>query len=218
MTAALWWDAFVDDKIWIDALIFGVLAGIHILSWPKIDEKTTPAKLAQDSAAKAARAAAEAALATTAAEAAKGGNAANAGDLGRAAEAAKAAAWDAAAEAAKADWAAAAADKERTAQASAMAKSVGIGITAVGILIPATLIAVTLAKPSLAILSQFFFADVWFVLSLIFGLTMTYSLGVGQPPYRRFIGWQYGPQLLALLIGALRLLTAIAILFVGTGK
>ena len=96
----------------------------------------------------------------------------------------------------------------------------GGGLGAVGILIPVTLITAQIGKPTIATLSQIFFADVWFTLSLIFGLHILFTVGVKAGTEnvlnrRGLIGIPYGLQLLSLLVGVIRLLVGVAILFSG---
>lgn len=137
--------AIVDDKIWIDILLFVVFSVVHMLAWSTstATSQTTSATVATVSGA------------------------------------------------------------------------VTGGIQAVGILVPATLVAVTLAHPKSSTLSQFLYADIWFTLSLFFGLSLLWSIGVNANVLRRFVGYQYGLQLFSLGVGSIRLLIGIAILFSG---
>ena len=103
------------------------------------------------------------------------------------------------------------------ASAAAITSAVTAGIAAVGILIPLTLGAAQVGHPGSGPLSQVFFGDAWFTLSLVFGLYTLWTVGVKGTTQnvlnRKDVGIAYGLQLLTLLIGVIRLLVGIAILF-----
>jgi hypothetical protein len=153
MDSNFWWGAFLDDKIWIDAIFFFVFGGINAISWWSLGAGKFPTDA-----------------------------------------------------------------QTRASAASSIGTTVGGGIAAVGILIPATLITAQIGHPTAATLSQIFFADVWFTLSLVFGLHIVFMIGVKAGSenvlnHRRLLGIPYGLQLLSLLVGVIRLLVGIAILF-----
>ncbi len=91
------------------------------------------------------------------------------------------------------------------------------GLTAVGILIPATLVAVQISHPNAAALSSVFFGDLWFALSLVCGLYVLWISGVKVSTEnvlnRKDVGISHGLQLLALLVGVARLLFGIYLVF-----
>lgn len=110
-------------------------------------------------------------------------------------------------------------DTARSAAATSLGSTVTGGITAVGILIPVTLAAAAIGHPGPTGLSDVFFADAWFTLSLVFGLYALFSVGVRGPTQnilnRPDVGIAYGLQLIAMLVGMIRLLIGIAIVFAG---
>lgn len=112
------------------------------------------------------------------------------------------------------------APEERIPVATSITATVSGEITAVGILIPATLVAVQIVKPTSAVLAVIFFADVWFALSLTFGLYILWTVAVKASTQnvlnRHDVGLVYGLQFITLLAGIVRLLIGIAILFSGS--
>lgn len=110
---------------------------------------------------------------------------------------------------------------DRSAAATSLSSTITGGITAVGILIPVTLIAAQIGHPSQTGLEDIFFADVWFTFSLVFGLYGLFTVGVRGSTEnilnRRDVGIVYGLELMTLLIGIVRLLIGIAIVFSGGG-
>lgn len=83
-----------------------------------------------------------------------------------------------------------------------------------------TFIALQLSKPTNpSTLAQFLYADIWFTLSLLFGLHILYTMGMKSRTQdiftRRDVGYSYGLQLFALFVGSLRLLVGIALLLAG---
>src|SRR5262249_24539056 len=101
----------------------------------------------------------------------------------------------------------------------AMARTATAGTTAVGIMIPATLVVAKIGQPAPPVLGDIFFADVWFTVSLAFGLYVLWSVGVrastGNVLNRRDVGWVYGWQLILVLIGVARLMVGLARVFGG---
>jgi hypothetical protein len=93
------------------------------------------------------------------------------------------------------------------------------GITAVGILIPVTLLAIQLGTsntssiPASSMLDVFL-ADLWFTLSLFFGLYVLWVVAVKSGSKNAYnlpdVGISYGLQLTALLTGVVRLVIGIA--------
>ena len=103
------------------------------------------------------------------------------------------------------------------AQAATNVNQIAIGgVTAVGILLPLSLVAITAfaskATPSHGVLINTFVADCWFVLSLLLGLCVLWT-GAFQAPSRnvqnlRFVRLCAGWQLFSLMLGVVRLLVA----------
>lgn len=101
----------------------------------------------------------------------------------------------------------------RASVATIMTSAVSAGITAVGIVLPLSLVSAQIVEPGPGPLEQVFIADVWFTLSLLFGLYTAFSIAVRSSGEnvlnRRDIGVAFGLQLFALAIGMIRLLLAI---------
>ena len=103
------------------------------------------------------------------------------------------------------------------AQAATNVNQIAIGgVTAVGILLPLSLVAITAfatkTAPSHGVLINTFVADCWFVLSLLLGLCVLWT-GAFQAPSRNvqnllFVRLCAGWQLFSLMIGVVRLLVA----------
>ena len=109
---------------------------------------------------------------------------------------------------------------ERRAATSALGTTIGAGITAVGILLPLSLVGAQIRSPSSGPLEHVFFADLWFSISLTLGIYALFVVGArssGENPYnRRDVGIAYGLQLLALVIGVGRLLVGLSAILGGT--
>ncbi|TVU91024.1 hypothetical protein [Vreelandella titanicae] len=106
---------------------------------------------------------------------------------------------------------------EREFAASALNNASVAGVTAVSILIPASLLMIQLGAertgfPSRA-LEDVFRASLWFLLSLAFGLFLLFLIPMRSQKYNvvrdLLTGIPFGPQLAALLIGMIWLVAGI---------
>ena len=145
------WNAFLNDKAWVDLVVFIVAAVIQAISWITSDRNLTNDQPA------------------------------------------------------------------RTAATTAMSGTASGGITAVGILIPATLLVVPIGHPNATSLSNIFFGDLWFSFSLMCGLYVLWVSSVKVVTEnvlnRPDVGIAYGLQLFSLAIGILRLLVGVVLVF-----
>jgi hypothetical protein len=103
----------------------------------------------------------------------------------------------------------------RAAAAAALTSAGTAGLTAVGIMLPLSLAAGQLHRTGPGPLEHVFFADIWFALSLLFGLLALYVIAPNAVSQyvvrRRIVGIPFGLQLLSLLIGVARLLVGIGL-------
>ena len=108
-------------------------------------------------------------------------------------------------------------DEERRSGAQMMTASSAAGITAVSILVPASMIIVQLSSNSASfpsgVMSQVFRGALWFLLSLLLGLIVIFlvPLRSHHRDVRRSleIGIPFGLQLLCLFLGMARLVTGL---------
>lgn len=107
----------------------------------------------------------------------------------------------------------------RQVAADSFRSSAGAGLTAVGILIPITLLTIQLGRSSgstlpAGALLDVFIADLWFTISLLLGLFVVWVTAVKVATQnvlnRKDVGIAYGLQLMFLFVGAVRLLIAVA--------
>ncbi len=105
-------------------------------------------------------------------------------------------------------------NEQRSLGATTLGSASTAGITAVSILIPASLLIVQLAaQPGMplpfAAVSNVFRASIWFLVSLFFGLIIVFLIPMYAQKHNvarnLSTGIPFGPQLLALLIGMARL-------------
>src|SRR6266851_9693403 len=142
------WDSFVQQRIYIDCLVFLILGAIHIVSNARLNE----------------------AYPNT--------------------------------------------EKARSVAATSIGGSMNGGLTAVGILLPLSLVATQIPKvDSLGALQHVVYADIWFGLSLLFGVYGAYRVGirsVGENVVNLLdVRIVFGLQLIALVIGTARLVVSI---------
>ncbi len=104
----------------------------------------------------------------------------------------------------------------RAVAATSLGGSVNGGLTAVGILLPLSLVVTQVPGIGATALQHVVYADIWFGLSLLFGVYGTYTVGmraVGENVVnRRDVRLVYGLQLMSLVIGTVRLVATIWVL------
>lgn len=110
-------------------------------------------------------------------------------------------------------------DRERA--AGALRATATAGISAVGILIPFSLVAVRVGSPPVpaSTLVDVFVAELWLAFSMAFGLFVIWLVAAKGTSRNvltmRLAGLPYGWQLIALLVGVVRLLVGIGTLVEG---
>jgi hypothetical protein len=101
--------------------------------------------------------------------------------------------------------------EDRVLAATALNSASVAGVTAVSILIPASLLIVQIAFDKTGFprqaLEDVFRASVWFLVSLVFGLVLIFLIPMQCPKHNvtriLLTGIPFGPQLIALLIGVI---------------
>jgi hypothetical protein len=105
---------------------------------------------------------------------------------------------------------------DRAAAATSLGGSVNGGLAAVGILLPLSLVVTQIPGIATSALQHVVYADIWFGLSLLFGVYTTYTIGVravGENIVnRRDVRLTYGFQLMSLVIGTVRLVATVWLL------